>query len=153
MRKRESFLIVAKPGAAGKTTIMGAMLSLRPEEEELVVYSNDTAHKIEKITGQKCFVVHEIGSGSWYGYVGNKSAINFLEIPQKNPNLAIAGNLHCDTIDDIKSLISSFGASQSLLNNVQLLIFLEFNPKKNPSRKIKEIWHLEHEQHTRIFSF
>jgi hypothetical protein len=151
MNNRESFLVGAKPGAAGKTTIMGAMLSLRPDFEQLEIFTSQTDEEILKIDKPKCYVVHEIGSGNWFGYVWNRSAEEFLKIPKKNPNLAIAGNLHCDTIDEVKQTIKSFGTSEVLINNIQLLIFLEYNHKIKPSRRIKEIWRIKNEDHEKIY--
>ena len=64
MKKRLSFLVGAKPGGAGKTTIMGAMLSLRPDSEQLIVFNKQNISESKDPNEQKCFVVHEIGSGS-----------------------------------------------------------------------------------------
>lgn len=151
MKERKSFLVGAKPGGAGKTTIMGAILSLRPDFEQLEIYSGQSDEEISKINEPKCFVVHEIGSGHWYGYVWNHSVVEFLKIPQKNSNLAIAGNLHCDTIGEVKQTILSFGASDTHLKNVQLIVFLEYNHRIKPSRRINEIWHLKNGIHERVY--
>ncbi len=152
MKTRHSFLVGAKPGAAGKTTIMGAMLSLRPEFEQLKIYTAQLHEDISKIQEPQCYVVHEIGSGNWFGYVWSRSAEEFLKIPQKNPNLAIAGNLHCDTIEEVKETINSFGTKESLILNIQLLVFLEYNYNSSPSRRIHEIWQLKNGVHEKIYS-
>jgi len=151
MKKRLSFLVGAKPGGAGKTTIMGAMLSLRPDSEQLIVFNKQNISESKDPNEQKCFVVHEIGSGSWYGYAWGQHALNLLRIPKDNPGAKIAGNLHCDTLQDVKETIYGFNGSESDLNCVDLLIFLEYNPRNRPSRKIKEVFLLENGQFNCVF--
>ena len=58
-------------GGAGKTTVMGALLNFVPAEVQLVPADGSSA--IERGSREReprrCFVCHEIGSGSYYAYL------------------------------------------------------------------------------------
>ena len=54
------------------------------------------------------------------------TCFKLLRIPKDNPG-ALDYNLHCDTLQDVKETIYGFNGSESDLNYVDLLIFLEYN--------------------------
>ena len=72
MEEGASLLTAARPGGAGKTTLMAVILSFLPPGVELITV--DSSRVIEDGLGRStdqsaCYLVHEIGSGDWYGYL------------------------------------------------------------------------------------
>lgn len=67
-----SLLTAARPGGAGKTTLMAALLDLLPPEVPLVSVDHPRVLRdgLEGSTADPaCYLVHEIGAGHWYGYL------------------------------------------------------------------------------------
>lgn len=67
MARGASLMTGARPGGAGKTTLMAAILHLLPPGVRVVTI--ESADRIAAAaTGPSCHLVHEIGDGHWYGY-------------------------------------------------------------------------------------
>lgn len=66
-----SFLVGAMPGAAGKTTVMCALLNLLPAEVVLTAATPEVLYGVRgKAQGRRfCYICHEIGSGAYYAYL------------------------------------------------------------------------------------
>ena len=74
-------LTAARPGGAGKTTLMAALLGLLPPEVPLVtVDSSRTIHDglQRSATEPACYLADEIGSGDWYGYIWGREVGELL---------------------------------------------------------------------------
>ncbi len=63
-----SFMVGARPGGAGKTTVMGALLNLVPQHVTLVATENEAVVEqgIRERLPRHCYVCHEIGNGVYY---------------------------------------------------------------------------------------
>jgi energy-coupling factor transporter ATP-binding protein EcfA2 len=83
MAEGASLLTAARPGGAGKTTLMAAILGLLPPDVPLVTV--DTSRIIHdglqrSATEPACYLAHEIGSGDWYGYIWGQDVGNFFSL-------------------------------------------------------------------------
>nr|MDO8116264.1 hypothetical protein [Candidatus Sigynarchaeota archaeon] len=94
-----SFLCCALPGGAGKTALMGALLGLVPRSETIstVTSANDipSIRKALDIAKPTCLVVHEIGKGSWFGYLWGPPVLDYIKLKDRGARLAT--NIHADT--------------------------------------------------------
>ncbi len=145
MSNRKSVIIGASPNAAGKTTVMGALLGIRPQTEKLLVLEGNRDQDFEKVKtipkNQKhCVIAHEIGSGSWYGYIWGRSVKRYLQLPQQHPKCALASNLHCDTFEEVYSLFQGFGITDVEIRQIDLFIFLKMEYREGIHRFINTIW-------------
>lgn len=152
----ESFLIVAKPGGAGKTAIQGAILGLIPDSEKIITIKNakflreiKKEQQKKEIDQRTTYIAHEIGSGSWYGYLWGKAAAQFLRIRSKN--IRIISNMHEDELPLIYKTFSNFGAPESDLNNFDNILRIRYN-QKTGERIIDRIWRAEHGRHVQVFA-
>lgn len=116
--KGSSFLVGARPGGAGKTTVMAALLNFIPDYEIVSTVDRATIREGFGDGNPKCFVAHEIGAGRWYGYIWGSDVEDFLQLTR---NHMIAGNLHADDIDDV---LATPGITPLNITNLDLLIFL-----------------------------
>ncbi len=115
----KSFLVGARPGGAGKTTVMGAFLNFIPDIEIVPTENSQVIEQGLDDSQRKCYVAHEIGSGSWYAYIWGQDVSNFLELADTH---MIAGNLHADTVEDV---LTASGIRQDNITQLELLIFLK----------------------------
>lgn len=102
MHAGASLLTGARPGGAGKTTLMAAILNFLPPDVPLVTV--DGPHVIRE--GQKrpaaepaCYLAHEIGSGNWYGYIWGRHVADFFSLIDGNRR--VASCLRADTLDEV----------------------------------------------------
>ncbi|MHA1794146.1 MAG: hypothetical protein ACTSVI_16005 [Promethearchaeota archaeon] len=130
IRNGASFLCCALRGGVGKTTLMGALLGLIPSSEKIVtIESEDTIREIRKDDAKKeprCLVVHEIGSGSWYGYLWGKPVLEYFRL--KNNSLRLASNIHADNLPQVMKQVRAFGGSIKDLSNFNLIYFISLAP-------------------------
>jgi len=120
-----SFLVGARPGGAGKTTVMCALLNLIPHPCEIVAATasavRDAARK--EIHGRRCFVCHEIGSGPYFAYLWDGDLRAYCALAEKGHLLA--ANLHADDLDEARAQIcGENGVPASHFNAFHLAVFL-----------------------------
>ncbi len=96
-----SFLVGAKPGGAGKTTVMGALLGLLPAGETVRLARDGTGW--ETASRGECVVAYEIGSGFHEAYIWGRSLVDFCRLGRNGVRLV--SNLHADTIAQAESQI------------------------------------------------
>jgi hypothetical protein len=135
-----SFLIGAESGGAGKTTIMGALLGLIPNNCELKTIPNEKmiSTRLKGSSIHPCMLlVHEIGKGNWFGYLWGNAIKDVLSILDQHTFLA--SNLHQDTFEAVTQTFSKFGISFELFNKISFLIFLHYEASTQ-KREIREIW-------------
>jgi hypothetical protein len=126
MRAGSSLLVGARPGGAGKTAVMVALLSflpsdvvIRPIEGPLWLRRGlaDTAY------GRTCYLAHEIGEGFYYAYLSGDQARTFFRLAGRGH--LIASNLHADTLVEARAqLIDDTGVAADDLSAVTLKVFL-----------------------------
>lgn len=156
VQKGSSILVVAEPGAAGKTTLMGALLGVIPYDRQIItyserVYNNQNPGKFSKL----CIIAHEIGKGNWYGYIWGKEVKKYFQL--QNPgksgqnNIALKNqlitNMHQDEPDLILQTLNAFGITTShFLETFDLVIKLKYRRNllsfgsQDGERYIEKIW-------------
>ncbi len=121
-----SFLCCALHGGVGKTTLMGALLGLLPPREEIVAVASkseiSTLQRLAQDGKQRCLVVHEIGSGSWYGYLWGKPVLEYVAL--KNETTRIVSNIHADVLDEVEAQMRSFGGTPMDVLAFDLILFI-----------------------------
>ncbi|MGB9595847.1 MAG: hypothetical protein ACPL7B_06155 [Candidatus Poribacteria bacterium] len=126
-----SFLTSAKPGNAGKTTLLACLLTfLTPNVRIVTTSSPSVVTEIHNaLNGRKtdklCVLCHEIGSGHWYGYLWGKYVGQFFNL--MNYGCRIASCIHADTLDEIHETLVSrdLGVSENDFNRLDLILFMQ----------------------------
>lgn len=125
-----SFLIGARPGGAGKTTVMGALLGLLPPGMPIIhTHPSDILRRGLDPKGPKtCYVCHEIGRGRFFAYLWGKDVVDLLRMRQQGAT--IAANLHADDVaETIRQICSECGAPEESFLKIQILAFLRVGPE------------------------
>ena len=71
-----------------------------------------------------CYLVHEIGSGDWYGYIWGRDVANFFSLIDGQRR--IASCLHADTLEELTGILCSppLRVSREALGRVGLILFM-----------------------------
>jgi hypothetical protein len=97
-----SFLVGAKPGGAGKTTVMGAFLSLLPQHEKAWLTDSATPWREQSGKGN-CLVAYEISPGNFHAYIWGEPVAKMLELGQSGAR--VVTNLHADTLEQAREQV------------------------------------------------
>lgn len=125
MRGGASLLVGAKPGGAGKTTVMCALLNFVPDDVTLQAVDDAAlSQAAQKPPGEVCYVAHEISPATYYyAYVWGRDAEAFFCLAADGH--LIASNLHADTLDEThEQLCHQNGVDPAHLAAVRLKIYL-----------------------------
>ena len=144
MAEGASILTGARPGGAGKTTLMASFLHLLPPGVRIVtvdrpsVIAEARAHPPDE---PLCYLAHEIGSGHWYGYIWGRDVPAFLSLIG-GPRRA-ASCLHADTLEELADILGSapLGASREALGRVGLILFMHVRPGPRGMRRRVAAFH------------
>lgn len=96
-----SWLVGARPGGAGKTAVMIALLAMLPENEKIILTESESSW--EKSSPGTCLLSYEIGSGNYDAYIWGKELRKFAELGANGCRLAT--NIHADTLEQARSQI------------------------------------------------
>jgi hypothetical protein len=126
-----SFLTAARPGNAGKTTLMACLLTFLPPGVKIVTISNPSVvTEVHGLMGSEnpdklCFLCHEIGSGHWYGYLWGRYVGQFLHL--MNDGCRIASCIHADTLSETLDILVSkkLGVSEEDFARLGLILFMK----------------------------
>ncbi len=126
----DSFLTGAVPGGAGKTTLMATLLGFLPPGEAIVTVS-DRAVVESALAGRPrppaVVLAHEIGSGSWFGYIWGRTAADFFRLTAKG--LRCVSCLHADSPRQTREQLTSLGVREEDLNRVRLQLYMRMERK------------------------
>lgn len=156
MAEGASLLTAARPGGAGKTTLMAALLNLLPPGVPIVTV--DSSRIIEEglkrpTTEPACYLVHEIGSGDWYGYLWGREVADFFSLIDGRRR--IASCLHADTLDELTSILCSppLRVARDALGRVGLILFVHVTPgSRGYRRRVADFWQSDGQGgHRRLF--
>lgn len=106
-----SFLTAARPGNAGKTTLMACLLTFLPPESAIVTISNPSVVTQARrlIDGGNaenlCFLCHEIGAGRWYGYLWGGYVGQLMRL--MNDGCRVVSCIHADTLPELRNIMVS----------------------------------------------
>jgi len=90
-----SWLVGARPGGAGKTTIMAALLAMLPPQTRIHVA--DRGGEWKRARRGDCVVAYEISPGSYDAYVWGEELRVLVDLGLRG--CRIVSNLHADTIE------------------------------------------------------
>jgi hypothetical protein len=156
MAEGASLLTAARPGGAGKTTLMAALLNLLPSGVPIVTVDN--IRVIEEglkrpATEPACYLVHEIGSGDWYGYLWGREVADFFSLI--GGRRRIASCLHADTLEELTGILCSppLRVAREALGRVGLVLFMHVAPgPRGYRRRVADFWQSDGEGgHRRLF--
>lgn len=126
MRRGASLLVGARPGGAGKTTVMAALLNFLPVHTVIRTVDGRDALVLaqrDEDFGATCYLAHEVGPGFYYAYVWGEAARAFFALAGRGH--CIATNLHADTLEETHAqLCETNGVDPTHLRAVSLKIFV-----------------------------
>jgi len=130
LAKGSSLLTGARPGGAGKTTVMAAFLNLMPPDVAIVTVDDPSIIQqgLERPPQQPvCYLVHEIGAGHWYGYLWGRPVADFFRLAA-GPH-RIASCLHADTLEELTEILVGppLRVNPSDINRVGILGFMRMD--------------------------
>lgn len=97
-----SFLVGARPGGAGKTAVMGALLTMLLAGEMVRLATRGTGWESSK--PGDCIVAYEIGRGHYEAYVWGERLVRMTALGQAG--CRIVTNLHADTLEEARQQIA-----------------------------------------------
>jgi hypothetical protein len=125
-----SFLTAARPGNAGKTTLLACLMTFLPPGIEIITTSSPSV--VAEAEGfmenreprELCFLCHEIGSGHWYGYLWGEYVGQFFHL--MNSGCRIASCIHADTLPELYDILVSgeLGVSEGDFSQLGLILFM-----------------------------
>ena len=139
-----SLLTAARPGGAGKTTLMAALLGFLPPGVPLGTV--DSARVISAGLAQSaeepaCYLVHEIGDGDWYGYIWGRDVAAFLSLIEGRRR--VASCLHADTLEELTGILCGppLGVARQTLGRVGLILFMHVERlPRSYRRRVASFW-------------
>ncbi|MFO8006209.1 MAG: hypothetical protein R6V05_00580 [Candidatus Brocadiia bacterium] len=121
----DSFLTGAVPGGVGKTTLMATLLGFLPPGDRIVTVSRRGVIE-QGLRGEveqpATFLAHEIGSGSWFGYIWGADAAAFFRLTAQD--FRCASCLHADTPQQTRDQLLPLGVRAEDLARVPLLLYM-----------------------------
>jgi len=98
-----SFLTAARPGGAGKSTVLANLLNFLPDKTQIITTTSEAELPYEPKDGA-CYLAHEIGSGPYFAYLWADAANRFLSIPSNGGR--IASCMHADTPAEVEAILT-----------------------------------------------
>lgn len=136
-----SWMVGARPGGAGKTTIMSALLAMLPEGESVRLTSHGEDWRTSR--PNTCLVSYEISPGSYEAYIWGRDVARLAE-------LALAGcrvvtNLHADTLAEARAqIVEQNGASEEGFNALETFVPLCVQGRHFDVRRVvRDIWYCD----------
>jgi hypothetical protein len=122
-----SFMVGARPGGAGKTTVMCALLNLIPASCGLIAATAATVRAAGTKTAdggaRQCYVCHEIGPGPYFSYLWGRELRAYCALQEKGHLLAT--NLHADDLDETREQVcTENGVPPAHFQGFNVLVFL-----------------------------
>ena len=109
LSRGSSLLVGARPGGAGKTTVMGAFLGMLPCVRSVRLADDGTGW--ERSAPGDLVVAYEIGEGDYEGYLWGRELRTLTELGRAG--VRIATNLHADTLEEARTqIVRQNGATQ-----------------------------------------
>ncbi len=126
MRAGASHLVGARPGGAGKTAVMCALLNFLPDQTEIQPVAGQSVLEAglrDTNFGHTCYLAHEIGAGYYYAYIWGQEARAFFNLAARGH--IVASNLHADTLEETRAqLCDENGVAPAHLDAITLKVYL-----------------------------
>jgi hypothetical protein len=137
-----SFLVGARPGGAGKTTAMGALLGLIPAGRRIIPATRESLASIPRAAdgNDLCVVCHEISPGNYYSYLWGQDLRDYCSLVERGCMLAT--NLHADTLGEArKQVCGDNGVPVERFNAFAVQIYLRVDAGfGKPQRRIESVY-------------
>ena len=156
MAEGASLLTGARPGGAGKTTLMAAILGLLPPGVPIITV--DDSRVIREglrrlVTEPACYLAHEIGSGHWHGYIWGPDVADFFSMIDGERR--IVSCLHADTLEEVTGILCSppLRVARESLGRMHLILFMHVIPgPRGYRRRVASFWEADgHGGHRKVF--
>jgi hypothetical protein len=119
VRDGSSWLVGARPGGAGKTAVMCALLAVLPEGERVMLTNPETGWK-EARAGE-CIVSYELGGGRYDAYIWGQDLRHFAALGSRG--VRIVSNLHADTLEEARTqIVTENGVPENHLRAFDMFI-------------------------------
>ena len=141
VRAGDSWLVGARPGGAGKTTVMGALLVLLREDETVQVTRPGVSW--DRSGPDHCLVAYEISPGRYDGYIWGGDVRRLAECAASGTR--VVSNLHADSVAEARSqIVDDCGAREEHFQSLDLFIPIVFSGGwGRVRREIKSVWRTE----------
>jgi hypothetical protein len=143
LTQESSFMVGARPGGAGKTTVMCALLNFVPADMTLAAATREAIHESlsARATGKLCLVCHEIGPGSYFAYLWGEALRRYCQLANDD-QILLATNLHADDIEEAKEQVcAENGVPEKQFNAFEILVFLRMEGRTwNAQRRIAKVY-------------
>ena len=141
-----SFLTAARPGGAGKSTVLANMLNFLPAETPIrtVASGRDVPGRPD---AGACYLAHEIGSGPYFSYLWGGEARRFFEIASAGGR--VASCLHADTLDELESILTSHPNAlvPDTFASIGLLVFIHVDTESGVRRRVSTVYEHDGRRH------
>jgi len=132
MTYRASFLTAAKPGNAGKTTLMACILMFLPPDCRIVTVADASIIPEPSAEGSghaACYLCHEIGNGPWYGYLWGPDVGRYFSLTGQDQR--VASCMHADTLEEMEGILLSeeLGVKKDDFRELDLVLFMHLERK------------------------
>jgi hypothetical protein len=121
-----SWLVGARPGGAGKTTVMAAMLAMLPRGARVWLSNRGSDCSNHDSAWQQCnpgdtIVSYELSPGFYDAYIWGQDVIRLTELGQAG--CRIVSNLHADTLEQARrQVVGECGATEQGFQAFQIFI-------------------------------
>jgi len=139
MGRGASLLVGARPGGAGKTTVMCALLNLAPPALPLVAATAEAVARAaaEDDPPRRCYVCHEISPGDYFAYLWGDDLRAYCRLFEKGH--VLASNLHADDLPEARAQVcDANGVSEALFGRFDLAVFLRVGGRPGRARRTVE---------------
>jgi hypothetical protein len=117
-----SWLVGARPGGAGKTTVMSALLGMLPSRARVILTNAGTGW--EQAGPDDCVVCYEISPGFYDAYLWGGNVRKLTELGRSG--CRIVSNLHADTLAEAREqVVGQCGAAEQAFGSFGLFIPLK----------------------------
>lgn len=131
-----SLLVGANPGGAGKTAVMGALLTMLPPDEP--VYVTHQGGDWRTAGPGDCLIAYEISPASFEAYIWGAEVRAFLERGRAGARLV--ANLHADTLEEAREQIADDnGAGRAGFNAFDLFVPITVRGGGRRSRVVERL--------------
>lgn len=146
MSDNASFLTAAKPGNAGKTTLMACILMFLPSDTRIVTIGGPSAmaQTPQDGNGSVCYLCHEIGNGPWYGYLWGKHVGEYFKRVSKYRS--IASCMHADTTEEMRGILLSdaLDVAEEDFRKLDFILFMNLEQKGGQfTRRVSTLYEAE----------
>jgi hypothetical protein len=144
MTEGASLLTGARPGGAGKTTLMAAILNPMPPGVPIVTVDGSGVIRdgLSRPAGEPaCYLAHEIGDGHWYGYIWGRDVADYFSLI--GGQRCIASCLHAAILEELTGILCSppLRVAQETLGRVGLILFMHVAPGPHGyRRRVASFW-------------